>query len=64
MPTYEYLCKKCNHQFEIEQKITEDPLEKCPECSKKALQRLIAGSSSFILAGAGWYRDGYSGKNK
>ncbi|MCS6893677.1 MAG: zinc ribbon domain-containing protein [Deltaproteobacteria bacterium] len=70
MPTYRYQCQ-CGHEFEFEQKITDEPLNVCPfvsdssRCflsnSKKAypVQRLII-SGNFVLKGSGWYRDGYS----
>ena len=35
MPTYEYLCKKCGHQFEYFQAMTDEPLSKCPKCKGK-----------------------------
>ena len=33
MPIYEYHCEECGHQFEIEQKITDDPLDAAPDCA-------------------------------
>jgi putative FmdB family regulatory protein len=39
MPTYGYICDKCDHEFEIDQRIADEPLVKCPECKKKALRR-------------------------
>ena len=57
MPTYEYECSK-GHQFEVEQRITEPPLERCQVCHAK-VRRLIS-ASTFILKGGGWYSDGYS----
>lgn len=59
MPTYEYRCDACGNEFEIEQRITEDRLEKCPKCKKKKLVRLV-GTGNFILKGGGWYADLYS----
>ncbi|MFH1874105.1 MAG: zinc ribbon domain-containing protein [Pseudomonadota bacterium] len=58
MPTYEYHCKKCAKTFEFFQKITEKPLDKCPDCGNK-IKRLISGGA-FALKGGGWYKDGYS----
>ena len=57
---YEYECEDCKRIFDVEQKITDDPLEKCPveECGG-AIKRLIS-KTSFILRGKGWFnKDGY-----
>ncbi|MBW2713846.1 MAG: zinc ribbon domain-containing protein [Deltaproteobacteria bacterium] len=62
MPTYEYHCKACDHEFEREQRITEDPVKKCPECGKLKVKRLISSGSSFQLKGGGWYNEGYHEK--
>ena len=59
MPTYEYRCDSCSHEFEKEQRITADALKKCPSCGKMKLVRLI-GAGNFILKGSGWYKDLYS----
>lgn len=61
MPTYDYKCEACGHEFETTQKISDNPLKKCPKCGKMKLKRLI-GSANFVLKGKGWYRDGYSNK--
>lgn len=58
MPTYEYRCSACAHEFEIEQRITADRLTDCPACKQPKLERLIS-AVSFTLKGGGWYRDGY-----
>ena len=62
MPTYEYECTACAHDFEIEQRITADRLKKCPKCKKMKLKRLV-GTGNFILKGGGWYADAYSGSS-
>jgi putative FmdB family regulatory protein len=59
MPIYEYLCEKCGHEFEREQRITEDPVKTCPECRAKKVRRLIS-RTAFVLKGSGWYSDLYS----
>ena len=59
MPIYEYACDKCGHEFEAEQRITEDPLKSCPECRGRKVRRLIS-RTSFVLKGSGWYSDLYS----
>jgi putative FmdB family regulatory protein len=59
MPTYEYACKACHHEWTVEQRITEAPVTECPNCHKAEAQRQISGGN-FILKGGGWYADLYS----
>ena len=59
MPTYEYLCASCAHQWEETQKISEPALDTCPKCQKPTAKRQISGGN-FILKGGGWYADLYS----
>jgi len=58
MPTYSYVCDACKREFEREQRISEDPIKKCPSCGKLKARRMIT-SGNFILKGGGWYSDGY-----
>jgi putative FmdB family regulatory protein len=58
MPTYEYGCSACGHRFEEWQKMSDAPLQVCPQCSKSTLERLI-NATAFVLKGGGWYKDGY-----
>lgn len=58
MPTYDYQCQKCGHEFERVQRITEDPIKTCPECKSRKAKRLLS-APNFILKGGGWYADGY-----
>jgi putative FmdB family regulatory protein len=58
MPVYEYQCSACKHEFEREQRISEDPIKKCPKCGKQKVKRLIS-RTSFVLKGGGWYGDLY-----
>lgn len=58
MPTYSYLCDGCGGTFELEQRISEDPVKKCSLCGKPEARRQIT-SGNFILKGGGWYSDGY-----
>ncbi|MGB3051830.1 MAG: zinc ribbon domain-containing protein [Polyangiales bacterium] len=60
MPTYDYSCDNCGHAFERVQRITEDPVKKCPKCGKLKARRMIGGGG-FILKGGGWESDLYSG---
>jgi putative FmdB family regulatory protein len=57
MPTYEYACKACGHQFEEIQKMSDPPIDECPKCGQKSAQRLIS-QGNFILKGGGWYTTG------
>jgi putative FmdB family regulatory protein len=50
MPTYQYRCRKCGHEFEREQRITEEPLKRCPQC-QGAVQRVITGGGGFLFKG-------------
>lgn len=59
MPTYDYLCKNCGHEFENFQPITARPLRKCPKCSKMQLQRLIGAGAGIIFKGSGFYQTDY-----
>lgn len=57
--TYDYICKSCEHTWEQEQGIKEDPITMCPKCGEETAQRLISGGGGFILKGGGWFRTGY-----
>ena len=59
MPIYEYRCDKCG-DFEVTQRITEDPLKKCPTCRRKV--RKLISNTSFQLKGSGWYITDYARK--
>ncbi|KPK99080.1 MAG: FmdB family transcriptional regulator [candidate division Zixibacteria bacterium SM23_73_2] len=58
MPTYEYLCQSCGFKFDAFQRMTDEPLEKCPQC-KGELKRLISGGGGLIFKGAGFYATDY-----
>jgi putative FmdB family regulatory protein len=59
MPTYEYECDACKHEFEEFQSIKAEPLTKCPECGKKKLRRLIGGGAAVLFKGSGFYQTDY-----
>ena len=64
MPIYEYECKACGHRLEAIQKISDDPLKDCPECSEPELKKLIS-AAGFRLKGGGWYETDFkSGQKK
>lgn len=59
MPTYEYKCDNCSHQFEQFQSITANALKKCPQCGKLKLKRLIGAGGGVIFKGSGFYETDY-----
>jgi len=61
MPTYEYLCKKCGHEFEAFQSMMEKPLKKCPNCGG-IVKRLISSGAGLIFKGSGFYITDYKKK--
>lgn len=63
MPTYEYACPDCEHQFEAFQSITAKPIRKCPECGKRKVERLISGGAGLLFKGSGFYITDYRSDN-
>ena len=61
MPLYEYACEKCKNHFEVNQKFSDAPLEKCQlddgKCDGKVTKVLSLGG--FSLKGTGWYATDY-----
>ena len=63
MPTYDYRCNACGHEFEEFQMMSEDELKKCPECKKNKLERLIGMGAGFLFKGSGYYLTDYRSKD-
>ncbi|MCC7538830.1 MAG: zinc ribbon domain-containing protein [Deltaproteobacteria bacterium] len=63
MPTYEYACDACGHEFELEQRMSEAPAKTCAKCGEDRARRQIS-QGNFILKGGGWYSDLYSSSKK
>jgi putative FmdB family regulatory protein len=59
MPTYDYRCEACDHQFEQFQSITAEPLKQCPKCKKQRLRRLIGTGAALLFKGEGFYITDY-----
>jgi putative FmdB family regulatory protein len=66
MPTYEYACAKCGHEFEIIQSIAGKPLRTCPEdlCGQKKwgrgkVKRRISTGGGLLFKGSGFYTTDY-----
>lgn len=59
MPTYEYLCRKCDRTFEVFQSMKDAPLEWCT-CGKRGrVRRLIGRGAGIIFKGSGFYETDY-----
>jgi putative FmdB family regulatory protein len=66
MPTYEYVCSKCGHEFEIFQSMKDKPLSVCPEnlCARKKwgrgkVKKKISAGAGLIFKGSGFYITDY-----
>jgi len=59
MPTYDYRCRDCGHEFELFQSMKDRPKRKCPECGKPKLERLIGTGAGIIFKGSGFYETDY-----
>lgn len=54
MPKYDYECRNCLHQFELEQSMKDDPATECPACHENTARRIISGAG-IVFKGAGFY---------
>jgi putative FmdB family regulatory protein len=61
MPLYEYECTVCGHRFERIQKFSDPPVEECPNCGEKKVQKLMS-SPAIQFKGSGWYITDYARK--
>ena len=59
MPTYDYACDACDHEFEVFESITAEPQKKCPKCKKNKLRRLFGAGGGLIFKGSGFYQTDY-----
>ena len=59
MPTYDYECDGCGHEFELFQSITAGVKRKCPECGKLKLRRLFGTGAAIVFKGSGFYETDY-----
>jgi putative FmdB family regulatory protein len=59
MPTYDYVCGACEHEFELFQSITAGVKRKCPECGRLKLRRLIGPGAAIVFKGSGFYKTDY-----
>jgi putative FmdB family regulatory protein len=59
MPTYDYECDACGHEFELFQGINDPLKKKCPECKKSKLRRLFGTGAAIVFKGEGFYQTDY-----
>ena len=66
MPTYEYACEKCGHEFEALQSMSAKPLRICPEnlCAQKKwgrgkVRKKISAGGGLLFKGSGFYITDY-----
>lgn len=59
MPTYEYVCSHCGHEFEAFQSMKDEPLSSCPACQQPKAKRKIGGGAGLIFKGSGFYITDY-----
>ena len=59
MPTYDYRCDACAHQFEEMQSFSADPLKTCPKCGQDRLRRLFGTGAAILFKGGGFYETDY-----
>ena len=70
MPTYEYVCEKCGHEFETVQSMSAKPLKTCPAdvCAQKKwgrgrFKRKIGAGAGLLFKGSGFYITDYRSEN-
>lgn len=63
MPIYEYQCTSCHHQFDLIQKVSDEPITECPSCHKNTATKLVS-AAGFQLKGTGWYVTDFKNKPK
>jgi putative FmdB family regulatory protein len=63
MPTYQYKCLECGHDFEMFQKMSDEPIKECPKC-KGEVKRLLGAGAGPIFKGSGFYHTDYKNKSE
>src|SRR5271165_5211198 len=59
MPTYDYVCDECGHEFEAFESIKASPQSDCPECKAPKLRRKIGPGAAILFKGSGFYQTDY-----
>jgi putative FmdB family regulatory protein len=60
MPIYAYKCESCGHAKDVLQKMSDDPLTKCPSCGAPTFNKQLT-AAGFQLKGNGWYATDFKG---
>jgi putative FmdB family regulatory protein len=59
MPTYDYRCNNCGHEFELFQQMSDPVKRKCSECETLKLKRLVGTGAGVMFKGSGFYETDY-----
>jgi putative FmdB family regulatory protein len=62
MPTYDYRCRDCGHEFEAVQAFTDDALTECPQCGGSL--RKVFGNIGVTFKGSGFYKTDHGSRAK
>ena len=60
MPIYAYKCDSCGFAKDVLQKISDAPLQDCPDCGKSSFKKQLT-AAGFQLKGSGWYVTDFKG---
>lgn len=63
MPTYDYQCSACGHEWELFQSMNDSPVKSCPKCPKRKARRLLGTGAGLIFKGSGFYETDYKQKS-
>ena len=55
MPTYQYACTSCGHEFEAFQSFSEATITECPTC--KGEVRKVYSNVGVVFKGTGFYKN-------
>ncbi len=64
MPTYQYRCQTCNHEFEEKQSFIDDALTDCPVDKCKGAVKKVFSGVGISFKGEGFYKNDHSSSNK
>jgi putative FmdB family regulatory protein len=62
MPLYDYACRACGHEFEIQQSFSDDALTECPECGGEL--RKVFAAPGITFKGSGFYKTDSAGSKR